>query len=496
MKLNESSPNRNFIKLALMIVLTAGVQILTLMKSTIVASSFGTSEDMDAYNFANSIVSFVFGVVISGISTIIIPEYANKRERRVVDTFITVMYGGTLIATAILIICRYPIIYLFSNRGEAFAAVAANVIVVLLLSQFLAAFSGITAAFFQCENKHNTPKVVSLLCQGIVIIVLMCLNGKMHILEYALIVAGGSILGFVIDTIIALKSGWRFTPTVQLDAAGKTILSRFLPIIFSGGVYRLSLLIDSMIATLLSTGMITILGYSTQISSMVSTIVVGNLLLYIYPKITRNVQNDGHQNQFWAQSRGLHAIVCLMIAGFVCVGKEAVLMLLNRGKFSAEACETVFYAAAIYIFGQGTSIIRDMVYRYFYALGNTKIPAQNSILVSVCNIVLSLILVKLMGFYGIVTGTVVASLISLCIIMFRFHKSVGFSKKISHIVASFFGNYIVAAITVILVYATKLLMSIENNLLAILVFGVESVVIYVVTQFLFNRNVIKTLRTL
>ena len=258
----------------------------------------------------------------------------------------------------------------------------------------------------------------------------------------------------------------------------------------------MSLLIDSMIATLLSTGMITILGYASQISSMVSTIIVGNLLLYIYPKIAKRVQVNGQQNLFWDQAQGLHAIVCLMIAGFVCVGKEAVFALLNRGKFSAEACETVFYAAAFYIFGQGTSIIRDMVYRYFYALGNTKIPAQNSVLVSICNIVLSLILVKLIGFFGIVLGTVAASFVSLSVIMYRFHRAVGFSKKVTHIIGSFLANYAVAIITAILVYITKLLLPIDNNLLALFLFGIEVVVIYITIQAAFNRKVMKVLSSL
>lgn len=477
-------------------VITVAVHILTLIKSTTAASVFGTSEGMDAYNFANSIVSFVFGITVSGISTIIIPEYANKRERAVVDTFITVIYGATLMVTAAMIFFRYPIVYLLSNKGEAFSTIAANILVVLLISQYLAAFSGITTAFFQCENKHNIPKIINLLCQGLVIAVLACVHGTMNILEYAMIISGGFLLCFAIDTAAAIKSGWRFKPTFRLDNAGISILNRFVPIIFSGGVYRLSLLIDSMMATRLPTGMITILGYSTQISSIASSIVVGNLLLYMYPQITKNIQKCGYQKRFWEQAQGLHAIVCLMIAGFACIGREAVFVLLNRGEFSAEACEVVFYGAAMYIFGQGISIIRDMVYRYFYAVGNTKAPAQNSIVVSACNISLSLIFVKLIGFYGIILGTVSASLISLVVIMIRFHRIIGFSQKIFHITTCFLKNFAIAWLTIVLVYGTKFLIHVENNLFSLLVFGTETVILYVLIQCLINKKVIMELKSL
>jgi peptidoglycan biosynthesis protein MviN/MurJ (putative lipid II flippase) len=366
----------------------------------------------------------------------------------------------------------------------------------LLISQYLVAFSGITAAYFQCENKHNVPKVVNLLCQGLVIAVLVCVHDKMSVLEYAFILSCGNVLGFIVDTAVALRSGWRFKPTLRLDEDSKTVLTRFVPIIFSGGVYRLSLLIDSLIASLLSTGMITVLSYSIQISTIASSVVVGNLLLYIYPKITREAQTSGHQGRFWEQARGLHAIVCLMIAGFACVGKEAVFVLLNRGEFSAQACEIVFYASALYILGQGISIIRDMVYRYFYAIGNTKAPAKNSVLVSVCNITISLILVKFIGFYGIVLGTLAASLISLTVIVIKFHRLIGFSGRLPVILGNFAKNFAVMLLTILLVYVTKLMIPIENHLLGIIVFGIETVVVYILIQTLANRSVIAAIKKL
>ena len=492
----ESKKNSNLIKLALMIAITVCVHVLTLVKSSVVAAAFGTSESVDAYNFANSIVTFVFGIVISGISTIIIPEYSNKRERKIVDSFITVIYGTTLIITVMMIALRYPLIDLMSNKGEAFAIIAANSLVILLISQYLAAVSGITTAYFQCENKHNVPKIVNLLCQVLVIAVLLCVQDRMSILEYALIISAGYILGFVADTAVALKSGWRFRPAFRLDSDSKAVLVRFVPIIFSGGVYRLSLLIDSLIASMLSTGMITILNYSIQISNIVSSVLVGNLLLYIYPKITREVSQSGSQEKFWSQALSLHAIVCLMIAGYICVGEEAVMILLNRGKFSAEACKIVFYASALYISGQGISIIRDMIYRYFYAIGNTKAPAGNSILVSVCNITVSLILVKLIGFYGIILGTLAASIISLTVVTIRFHKLIGFSGKLLAIVSDFARNFAVMAVTVALVCGSKLLFNVDSNLLSIVIFGVETVLAYILIQGICNKGVIAGIRNL
>ena len=84
---------RGSLSLGLMIIITGITQVLTLMKSSLVAGIFGTGVEIDAYNLANSIVSFLFGFIAAGISTVIIPNYVRKTDRRNVDSFITVLYG-------------------------------------------------------------------------------------------------------------------------------------------------------------------------------------------------------------------------------------------------------------------------------------------------------------------------------------------------------------------------------------------------------------------
>ena len=101
-----------------MIVITGVTQIFTLMKSSMVAGQFGTTMEMDAYNFANSIVSFVFGFIASAASTVIIPSYIRDEDRKGTDSFITMMYAILALVVTAMIMLRYQLIGLFSNRGD------------------------------------------------------------------------------------------------------------------------------------------------------------------------------------------------------------------------------------------------------------------------------------------------------------------------------------------------------------------------------------------
>ncbi len=176
--------------------------------------------------------------------------------------------------------------------------------------------------------------------------------------------------------------------------------------------------------------------------------------------------------------------------------QEGVSLLFQRGAFTAEASKMVFIGSAIYIVGQQTGVIRDLIYRYFYACGDTRIPGINSITVSILNIVISLVLVSLIGFYGIILGTVLASLISLGIILIWFKKKFGFDEKIMVIIGRYFISMSVFAATVVIVYMTKHFLPISNNLVSLFVYGAETVVIYTVLSVLFNRKTLVNFKNL
>lgn len=478
-----------------MIMISFISQILSLFKSSVVAGSFGAGNEMDAYNLANNVVVFIFSFIASGISTIIIPEYANKRNRRAVDTFITAIYGILLIFSVIIILLRNVLFGVFANnRGEAFASLAADIFVISLLSHYLSSIANITVAYFQCEGKYNVPKIASLICQILIIISLLFL--EFDIVKYTLIICAGTILNFLIDTCLALKSGWRYKPALLFDNRFKQLLKRFLPIIVSTGVYQLTLLIDTTISSFLATGNLSILSYSTMISSMVHAVLIGNLTIYMYPKITKRINEKGFQAHFWDSTVAVHSIVCLISAGFLTVGHEAITLLLQRGAFTEQAAFMVFIGTSIYIVGNQTNIIREFIYRYFYASGETKTPGINSVFISILNIVFSIILVKLIGFFGIILGTVLVSVISLGNIMFSFRKKIGFCCGTITVIGKFFKSFVIFLVTVALVCLTKHFLPITNEFVSMIVYGIETLGIYIVITFLFNKRVLIGLKDL
>lgn len=384
---------------------------------------------------------------------------------------------------------------MFHNRGEMFTNLVANILVILLLAQFLSSVANVTIAYFQCEGRYVIPKVISLICQIVVLAALLFFQ-DITIFQYAAIISTGVIFNFFFDLVIAWKLGWKYRPVLIFDDEAKALFKRFVPVIISTGVYRLTLLIDTTISSFLDTGKLSILSYSSQISSMVDAVIVGNMMIYLYPKITKNINSEGNQKQFWQNSATLHAGVCLVSAGFLTIGHEGVALLFERGAFTEETTQLVFVASAIYIIGHQTRVIRDLIYRYFYAIGDTKTPGTNSIMISGLNIIFSIVLVWIIGFYGIIVGTVLSSFASLIIIFIRFKNKIGLEEKLSHILNRFFLTTSIFAVTVTIVYLTKFFVPISNDLISLLVFGVETVIVYAVLSLLFNKKTLINIKNI
>ena len=173
------------------------------------------------------------------------------------------------------------------------------------------------------------------------------------------------------------------------------------------------------------------------------------------------------------------------------------MLLFEHGKFGPDATTGVFIAALIYIFGQQFSMLRNLVYRYFYAKGDTKSTAVNSVIVATSNIAISLLLLWLIGFYGIVWGTVASSVISLAAILYKFGRKIGYTDvPFARIMLSYLLNLLIAAATVGAVLLTKHFVPVGSALVRLLAFGAETVIVYLVLTFLFNKKVIRAAKTL
>ena len=119
----------------------------------------------------------------------------------------------------------------------------------------------------------------------------------------------------------------------------------FFPTLFSTGIYKVNTMIDSLLSSNIGTGQLTILSYANTIVGLVNTLIIGNLITYVYPKIVESITQTKIESQktLWRYAVTFHIAVCLIVVGFVCVGREFIGLLYEHGEFTASAATAVYY---------------------------------------------------------------------------------------------------------------------------------------------------------
>ena len=475
----------------MMIILSLGGQLVSLYKSIYTAQFYGTSDAMDAYNYATNLGTFFFDFVASGVATVILPAYVKKTKDKSINSFITIIYG---IVSAILIVVyllRRPLITVLANRNNAFNDAFCEFVLIAFLIQACISMVLVLSAYFQSKDMYVIPRIVLFVSNMAVLVALLFL-GKMPIDIFFRIIFIGAFLNLMINYILAKRQGFDFKLSLAYkDEDTKALIALFIPTLLSCGVFKIHTLIDTMITTNIGTGMLTILTYSSQVSGMISNFVIANMLTFAYPQIIRGTQTENKQKELWKFVVLFHAIICLLVSGFLAVGEYGVDLLYVKGEFNRESGRVLFIASLLYLASQIILIIRDLVFRFFYAMENTKDTVTNSIISCLVNIVLSIILVVPFGIYGVILGTIVSGGISMFMILVRMKKLYGLSD-FTRTTTEILKNLLVLVITVIFVGIVKNCIIIENNLVAILVYGIVTVVVFIGLAVLFKLKAIKT----
>lgn len=409
----------------LMMLIALVAQGISLYKARYTAVNFGAGSQMDAFYLDMNMASFLFTFFSGGITTLLLPAYLRREKPRSLDSFIALSLGSGFLAAVLLSVFRYPLIGLLSDRGTAYTAMAAEYLPFCLLMQGGGSLMAITAAYYQSRNIFILPRILSLLCNAGLAAVLWLYPG-LEFKAYFTWLLGWTLLNLLCNVGFCVGAGFRFRPEASLrDPELLGMLRLLLPTLVSTGVFKLQNMIDTGLANKLPEGSLSILSYSLSVISLINTICLGNLITYLYPKMILRMQQGLADTYLWRSCGGLHALVCAMFLGYCLCGREGLSLLFAGGVMGESELTGIWLCTGIYLFGQQGNIVRDMVYRYFYARGNTAAASRNGIMVSCLNVVFSLALTPFVGIYGIVLGTVLSGMVSLAMIVRQYKRRYG-----------------------------------------------------------------------
>ena len=413
--------------------LTGLSRVFGFIRDILMASILGAGPIADAFFVALKLPNFFRRVTAEGaFSVAFVPMYSEaveKEGREAADSFasnafmvmLLILSGVTLLGLVFMpvligliapgfmddpeILCIHPPCW-GTDRFDMAVEFSRVTFPYLLLMSLTALLGGVLNAMNRFAPFAFAPVLFNL-CMISALLLAGHFETAGHALSYGVLFAGVLQLVWLFVAAKRAKVHLRFKRPV-FDGKIKRVFKLMGPGVIGAGVMHINLLADMIIASFLSAGSISYLYYADRLNQLplgVVGIAVGTALLPMLSKALSKGDMEEGRNLF---NRALE--MCLLLAlpaavALAVIPHELITVLFERGAFSAEDTMATVFVLQAYALGLPAYIAIKVFSTAHWARQDTVTPVKISVVATVLNIILSIILIQFIGVAGIALAT-------------------------------------------------------------------------------------------
>ena len=471
-------------------------KVIGFARELVLSYFYGASNITDIYLISLSIPAAIFGFVASGISTGYIPMYSNIEEEFSLEE--ANKYTSNLI-NVLMIICTILILFsliftegvvkVFASgfEGETFT-VAVRFTRISLFSMYITGLISIFTGFLQLKGNYYTPALIGFPLNFIIILSIL-ISSKTNIF----VIAIGSLLAVFSQMLFILpfvrKKGYKHKRIINIkDKYIKKMAYIALPVIVGTTVNQINTLVDKTLASSIAVGGISSLNYAGKFSDSILGLFVSTVATVIYPSMSKMVARNDMNGLKKTVNEAISSTNILIIPatiGMIIFAEQFVKLLFARGAFTKQALIMTTGALFYYAIGNPGYGLRQILYRVFYSLQDTKTPMLNASLSVILNIVLNIILSKFMGINGLALATSISAVFCTLLLFISLRRKIG-PFGINQISTSFIKILFASLIMGFLakVSFNYLIISLSQNLSLLISIGIGIISYFVIIYFM------------
>ncbi|MUJ24439.1 lipid II flippase MurJ [Aliivibrio fischeri] len=406
--------------LIFLIILSLFSKITGLFRDLSIGFVFGPGEILDAYIISMMIPSIILDLMSVAVNSCYIPlhkKFYNKNASILIVIFISCLVISALLSIVIYFTNKNVIYYLVSDAESVNYEHIKYFLFPVSIFVFTSIFSEFFKSILVCENKVKYIPVITIFSNLVFIIFIYMLN---EYFGYPTIAYGYCALAFVqlfLGTFLSKKY-----ITISVSDLNRLSLKKIklfvfkflilmLPISIGSITNQLNKAVDKYLAVQFEPGSLSQLYFSQQLYAVLIGIFVVNVVMYYYPRICSDINNE---KVFNVIDEAAYFLSFISLVIFICsffYSKELISLIMGYGKLEGSISEisSIFIC---YSFGLSFEAINAIYKRVYWAKGNTATPVKITIFSVFINIIISVVLSKYIGLYGIIIATILSNLIS------------------------------------------------------------------------------------
>lgn len=422
---------------SVIMIITLLSKVFGFLRDMALASKFGTSVSMDAYNMATVIPMILFAAVTASIATTVVPiftEYLQKEGKQKAFDFINNLLGVVLISTVILTFLGFifaPYLVKFvapAFTGEKFE-LTVKLTTILLPTMVLIAASNIFTGALQSMEHFTVPAMIGIPYNIIVITVAILYGSKfgITIVAYSIIIA--TFIQALMQLPVLYKLGYKFKPRVNFKDEGvKRVILLAMPVLMGTGIQTINVYVDRVIASFLPDGSIAALNYANRLNMFALGIFSTAIATVIYPVLSKHSVADDKEGFLKSLNFAVSGILYVLIpvsVGAMVLRVPIIKVLFERGAFDERSTYLTSIALFYFAIGMTAYGLRDVLSRSFYSMKDTKTPMINGAMAVLLNIALNLILVRYLKLGGLALSTSIAAIFATFLLFTSLKRKLG-----------------------------------------------------------------------
>lgn len=425
-RVSTGSVNRKVFGAAMIVgFMTLGIKVISLLKESFVAASFGTGNDYDAFIIALLVPTTIAGILTGSLNAALIPTYIEIREQensasaqRLYTTILmwnTILLVVLTLAMATTVQLWLPMIA--SGFDPSKLALARNLLYWSLPIVILTGFSTTWGALLNAGDKFALVAIAPALQPLAIILVLGLFFRSLGI--YSLL--GGTVLGVLLETVLLglalARRGHSLMPRWHgATAAFRKVRAQYGACIAGAFMVSGMGLVDQAFASTLGPRSNSALSYGSKLVALVLSLGASAIGTAILPQLSQMValkNYDGIRKFLRFYSGVILAVTVPATLVLIGISSFLVRIMYQHGSFSPEDTALVVKIQIFYLLRVPFSTSLVLVTRTLTALRANHFLMVMSFGSFALNATLDYLFIQRFGIAGITLSTSACSVVIL-----------------------------------------------------------------------------------
>lgn len=471
-------------------------KVLGFLREMLIANSFGTSLENDAFLMAFTIPNAIFGLIAAALGTTLIPVFSEAKVNngesgslRFINKILTIVVGLSIILVMIGFVFSEEIINVIAHGfSQSAQDLTIHLFKILLPLIVVMSVVALLTGYLQANLHFNTPAMISIPMNLITAGFLWAWAEKWGISSLAWGYIAGTSIQIILLLIPSVKLGFRYKFILDFrDQHVKQVGLLIVPVIIGSASGQISVLVDRFMASGLPEGSISALHFANKLILFPHGVFIVSMCTVAYPVLAKfyvEVKINEFRDTLMKWIIIMFMIVTPITAGFIALQQLLVRVVYEHGTFNAQSTVLTATALQYYVLGLPALGLRDLLNRAFFAIHDTKTPTAYGILAIILNIFLNIVFIKTLGHGGLALATSVSSTFAVFLLIIHLATKGLVKINSSHIIAIF--KFILSSFlmgVIIKRFSDWLLLSNNNSYLSNELICILSILLGIVVYF-------------